>query len=248
VKTLPQRPDIEQLKRQAKELVAAFLAGDAEAVVEVNAHYRDADPLKFALHDAQLVVARLYGFESWPKLRARVDGVTVGRLCDAVERGDGATVRDMLRRRPEIVNMERPGYGEQRAVHVAVLRRDVAMVRLLMEHGADPHLGIWPNRDATSALTIATERRYDEIVAILSQRAELGTENPRMLIPSDGPLTIAVKQDRPDALRELLEQGSDPDVCVCHVGQAGDGRVAALAGSGPERASDGLRIADLCSV
>ena len=36
-----------------------------------------------ALHDAQLVVARSYGFESWPKLKAYVDGVTVKRLADS---------------------------------------------------------------------------------------------------------------------------------------------------------------------
>jgi len=86
----------------------------------VNAHYRGADPARFALHDAQLVLARSYGFDSWPKLKADTDGVTGGRLCDAVERGDVATVRDMLVRRPEIVNLEWPGHGEHRALHVAV--------------------------------------------------------------------------------------------------------------------------------
>ena len=39
---------------------------------------------RFALHDAQLVLARAYGFGSWPKLEAYVDGVTVQRLADAV--------------------------------------------------------------------------------------------------------------------------------------------------------------------
>jgi hypothetical protein len=36
-----------------------------------------------------------------------------------------------------------------------------------MEHGADAHSGVYPVRDATSPLTIATERGYDEIVAII---------------------------------------------------------------------------------
>jgi hypothetical protein len=35
-----QHPDLEQLKRQAKELLQAFAAGDSHAVAEVNAHYR----------------------------------------------------------------------------------------------------------------------------------------------------------------------------------------------------------------
>ncbi len=158
MRTLPRHPDLDQLKHQAKDLLRAFVAGDADAIADVHAHYRRAEPGTFALHDAQLVLARSYGFDSWPKLKARVDGVTVARLCDAVDGGDVATARDMLRRRPEIVNFERPEHGEQRALHVAVLRRDGAMTRLLMASGADAHIGIWPNRDATSPLKMAIER------------------------------------------------------------------------------------------
>jgi len=50
-----------------------------------------------------------------------------------------------------------------------VLRRNPAMVRLLMENGTDARCGIWPHRDATSALRFAIERGYDEIVAIIHQ-------------------------------------------------------------------------------
>ena len=46
------------------------------------------------------------------------------------------------------------------------------MVRVLMEHGADPHKGIWPHRYATSSLTIASDRGYDEIVAIIKEALE----------------------------------------------------------------------------
>jgi ankyrin repeat protein len=167
-----EHPDIEQLKRQAKELLDAFIAGEADASDEVSAHYRGADAAKFALHDAQLVLVRSYGFDSWLKLKASVDGVTVGRLCDAVERGELDAVREMLRRRPVICNLERPGHGEHRALHVAVLRRDAAMVRLLMENGADARRGIWPHRDATSALRFAVERGYDEIAAIIHEEEQ----------------------------------------------------------------------------
>src|SRR3954453_17937606 len=76
--------DLDQLKRQAKELLEAFRAGDAAAVTEVSAHLRGADPATFALHDAQLVLARAYGFASWPRLKAYVDGVNAKHLIDAV--------------------------------------------------------------------------------------------------------------------------------------------------------------------
>ena len=48
-RTLPERPDLDQLKRQAKELLEAFAAGEGEAVAEVNRFYRDVDPALFAL-------------------------------------------------------------------------------------------------------------------------------------------------------------------------------------------------------
>jgi ankyrin repeat protein len=98
--------------------------------------------------------------------------VTVGGLCEAVERGDSNSVVDILRRRPEIVNLEWPEHGEYRAIHVAVLRRDPEMVRLLMRHGADARRGIWPHRDATTALTFAIERGYDEIAAIIHEEEQ----------------------------------------------------------------------------
>ena len=112
-RTLRDEPDLAQLKRQAKELLQAFAAGAADAVAEVNAHYRGADPATFALHDAQLVLARAHGFESWPKLKAFVDGVTVRALCDAVRAGDLDGVRAMLVLRPELVDLD--VVGERRA-------------------------------------------------------------------------------------------------------------------------------------
>jgi len=166
---LPERPDLGQLKRQAKELLEAFLAGENSAVAEVNRFYHDCDPTQFALHDAQLVLARSYGYDSWPKLKAYVDGVTVKYLMEAVRSGDLAAVRAILNVRPEIVNRSEAWNNEHTALHYAVLGRMPAMGRLLMEFGADPHAGISPHNDATTALTIATERGYDEIVAIIDE-------------------------------------------------------------------------------
>ena len=129
-----------------------------------TAYHRTATPETFALHDAQFVLARSYGFESWPKLKAAVDGVTAAKLHEAAESGDLETARELLTRRPEIVDL---GRGEMRALHMAVLRRDLEMTKLLLEFGADPDGGIWPKRDATSPYVLARERGYDEIVDVL---------------------------------------------------------------------------------
>jgi ankyrin repeat protein len=171
-RTLREHPDLDQLKRQAKELLVAFRAGQPELTAEVMTHYRAADAATFGLHDAQLVIARAYGFESWPKLKAFVDGVTVAGLAAAVRAGDLTKVRTMLAARPELVHMDMSEHNEHRALHYAVLDRHAAMVRLLMEHGADPHKGIWPHRYATSALTIASDRGYDDIIAMIKEALE----------------------------------------------------------------------------
>src|SRR5580698_134193 len=107
-RAMRENPDLDQLKRQAKELFDAYRASAPEAVAEVDAYHRAAShskatPENFALHDAQFVLARSYGFESWPKLKAAVEGVTAKKLRGAVETGDVRTARELLTRRPEIV-------------------------------------------------------------------------------------------------------------------------------------------------
>ncbi len=197
-RAMREHPDLDQLKRQAKELLDAYRSSSPDAVAEVEAYHRTAIPDTFALHDAQFVLARSYGFESWPKLKAAVDGVTAARLHEAVERGDLDTARELLDRRPEIIDL---GRGEMRALQMAVLRRDLAMTSLLLERGANPDGGIWPNRDATSPYTLARDREYHEITAVLdAERRRRGARGP-------GRATEATRE-----LTRAWQSGSEPGV------------------------------------
>jgi len=64
-------------------------------------------------------------------------------------------------------------YGdEHRPIHFAVMSRLPEMVRLLMRNGANARRGIHPHRDATAAWTIAKERGYEDIVAILEEEEQ----------------------------------------------------------------------------
>ena len=214
--------DLAQLKRQAKELLEAFRVGEADATSEVHAHYRDVDRNTFALHDAQLVIARAYGFASWPKLKAFIDGVTARQLVDAVRAGDVPRVEAMLRRRPELVNTDMGG-DERRAIHYAVVTRSPEMTRLLMRYGADARKGVYPHREATCALTLAMEHEYADIVAIIREEEtrrpkevpSVDVAKPRndttVTVFDAGPLSAAVMQNRPDELARLLDLGMDPD-------------------------------------
>lgn len=205
---LPDQPNLDQLRKQAKDLLKAYLSGDSAAVAEVRRFERNPSS-DFALSDAQRVLARAYGFQSWPKLKAFVEGANIARFATAVQEGNIPLVRSMLASRPELVSMDTAGSDEHRGIHYAVLRRDPAMVRLLMEAGADPRKGIFPHRDATSALALAQDREYTDIVAIIEEeerkrREEMSCSNATVS-PVQDQISVAIRRgDRTTAIR-LLE-------------------------------------------
>ena len=65
---LPPRPDLEQLRRQARELQHRATAGDADALHQVRSVANSV-----TLSAAQLAIAREHGFASWPRLKAEVE-------------------------------------------------------------------------------------------------------------------------------------------------------------------------------
>src|SRR2546422_2388564 len=82
---LPARPSLEQLRKQAKELLRDYRKGDAAAVERFRAiTTRLADPARsdnVTLADAQFIFAREHGFESWVKLVRHLEDVhSSGRL------------------------------------------------------------------------------------------------------------------------------------------------------------------------
>jgi len=169
-KSLPERPSLAQLKLQAKELQQLHRARRQAAAARIVANHprfkhRDVQtaldtPLKLA--DAQLVIAREYGFESWAALKhvveteARVSRFTPHPQFDearaALVAGDIAALTRLLDAHPELVrartNLEPPyGYftGATLLHHVAwnPSRREpvpsniVDVARLLLDRGAD---------------------------------------------------------------------------------------------------------------
>ena len=81
---LPARPSLEQYRKQAKELLKRYNAGHADALSRVRQHHPHlrnvpkTSRLEFALADAQWVLAREHGFESWPKFVKHVEGAAQG--------------------------------------------------------------------------------------------------------------------------------------------------------------------------
>lgn len=83
-RALPAVPNLEQQKKLARELLNAARAGDPSALARLRqAHPRfgslpdkEWPPASLALSDAQLALAREYGFLSWPKLKAHIEALT----------------------------------------------------------------------------------------------------------------------------------------------------------------------------
>jgi hypothetical protein len=127
VRELPAHPNLEQYKKQAKELLRACKSGDSEALRRIKEHHRTdkasdaARPsAKSTLADAQFVLAREHGFESWPKFAKHIEGLrgehspaTVWRLAEtAMIAGDLTTLESLLRDHGEIIRGHYPSHDD----------------------------------------------------------------------------------------------------------------------------------------
>jgi ankyrin repeat protein len=86
---LPVRPNLEQYKKQAKELARGCRDNDAGALSRIRAHHPKPPEGRLALTDAQLVVAREHGFESWPKFVQRIEEMRIAAaIADLADPAD----------------------------------------------------------------------------------------------------------------------------------------------------------------
>src|SRR6266849_2533075 len=130
LRPLPDRPNLRHLKHQAKDLLKA---GGAES-----------------LTDAQFKIARLYGFASWPKLKAHVDSLKeIGQLKQAIDANDLERVKTMMTRNPAL-HRAPLGYAKNGPLTwVAECRvpwgsptpKRLEIAQWMIENGSDVHQG-----------------------------------------------------------------------------------------------------------
>ncbi|HKF47130.1 MAG TPA: ankyrin repeat domain-containing protein [Terracidiphilus sp.] len=89
-KEIPAHPDLNQYKKQAKDLVRACRLGDAAGLARLQSHHPHwKHGEKVMLTDAQLVLAREHGFESWPKFAHEIErcriAAAIADLADPVD-------------------------------------------------------------------------------------------------------------------------------------------------------------------
>jgi len=242
---LPPRPNLEQLKRQAKDLLHAARANEDGA----RARFRilpafdgkpDADPAftTLALHDAQSVVAREHGFDSWTALREHVEERVLefdGALelfLEAATSGRPDRAERLLALHPEIAGA---------TFHTALLLGDAASVERQL--AARPVLADAPGGPrgwaplhyvCHTAVGARGDAREAGLVAIARRLIALGAD-PNLRFPwlhhgVRRPVlwgAVCAVHSLPLAAA-LLEAGADPSDGVTLPLAAGTGDTAAL--------------------
>lgn len=242
---LPPTPSIEQQKKLARELLDAARAGDPAALARFHASHQrfvaDASSLpRLALHDAQLVIAREYGFASWPRLKAHIETARRARFTHPVSsdpqyyddraRGLVETLRDGTPRAIAQVRAWHPrfAHASDDAIRISDFSVDDARIVYAREHGFDDwdafaaHLGDLARSAVVdpflAVVDHARRRDWPAVVALLRAHPELatarGTNGNTLLdlIPGVSRNADGADPSRLDAVRLLLAAGADPNV------------------------------------
>jgi ankyrin repeat protein/predicted Fe-Mo cluster-binding NifX family protein len=229
--SLPERPDLDQLRRQAKELRDAARNGDPMAAERVARHHPSAPAGALSLAAAQLVIARELGFSSWPKLKQAVDVSTAppeGRADQLVD----ALIEGRLKEASSLLQADSGIAG--RSLRAAVVLGDADSVRARLV--ADPEAALavddergwppllyacyspWHQVDPARAAGLAQVVRL-----LLDAGASPNTNNGAFRNGYRSALKGAVEVNNPDVVEVLLEAGANPDDGRC-IEQAADRR------------------------
>lgn len=219
--SLPDRPNLDQLRRQAKELRDAARAGEPAALERIRRSARIPPRATVSLSAAQLVLAREYGFPSWPRLKAEVE--TLARtLTERVDAFLSACIEDrrgqaarLLQTDPRIATFDirtAATLGEAGYVRTVIERDPAAALRQDRRRGWPPLLYVchsrWHRIDPGRADGMLEVARL-----LLDAGASPDTHNR---LPSRhgyrsalfGAAGIA---DNPAIARLLLERGANPN-------------------------------------
>jgi ankyrin repeat protein len=189
---LPERPNLRHLRDQAKDLVKA---GTAKSIAY-----------------AQLTIARLYGFPSWPKLKAYVDSrLSIGQLKQAIDTNDLARVKNLMTRNPEL-HTAPLGYGKNGPLTwVAECRvpweppspARLAIAKWMLDNGSDVHQG----GEGPLMRAALQGYRIPMMELLVSYGADVNAEwngaFPIIFAPCEAL--------DPEALRWLLDRGANPN-------------------------------------
>lgn len=217
--SLPDRADLGQLRRRAKELRDAARRGEPGAVERFARRYASAPQAAVTLAAAQLVIARELGFSSWPQLKAAVEAraTTPQRLARAfVAASVEGRVREavtILGTAPDVARYSLEAaavLGDSEQVSESLTVDPAAAVVFDEVRGWPPLLYVcysgWHRIDRGRAAGMA------EVVRLLLAAGASPNTNNGAMRGYRSALKGSVELNNPGVVRVLLEAGADPDL------------------------------------
>jgi ankyrin repeat protein len=213
------RLDLDQLRRQAKELRNAARVGESASLERIARQAGATEPNAVTLAAAQLVIARELGFASWPSLKAAVEsraGIAqrVGAFLTASVDGRTQNARRLLQDDPLLGTVDlraAAALGEVHAVDQLIAADPSAVHTVDRERGWPPLLytcySLWHEIEPSRAAGMAGVARL-----LLDAGADPDTNNGAR--PHRGyrsALHGSVTANNPEIAGLLLERGADPN-------------------------------------
>lgn len=246
--TLSPRVTLEQARNHAKELVKAFRARDHDALDRIRWNHPRFRGLtdaqirrrKFALADAQLVIARLHYFESWPKLLQHIDALQTRDLhvmrfeaaADAIITGADVKLDALLRAAPELVQQRSTRGHRAPLLHYVTANgvedyrqvspgNAVEVAKVLLEAGAKVDMTSEAYGGGWTALglvaTSTPPRRSGVQISLIDVLLEYGAAIDG-LEPGANTVMGALGNGCPEAAVALVERGARVDSIVAAAG------------------------------
>lgn len=267
-RALPPRPSLEQYRKQAKDLLHATRAANPEAVERMNQCPRVRDQAgagtlaEYALADAQFVIAREHGFDSWPVFASHVEGLerrdpSVARFeaaAGAVISGDEPALAQMLHDDPALIRAR-----STRAHHATLLHyvaangvedfrqrtpaNAVAIARMLLDAHAevDATADSYGGGPGMTTLNLLVSSVHPARAALQVPLAELLLDAGAAIegVARDGsPLLTALAFRYPDTAGALARRGARVETVLAAAGLGREDVVRTFVTANGEPAAD----------
>ncbi len=261
---LPPRPNLEQYKTLAKELVRAHKSNEVrtwarrwlESLAKAVASEGPPDVWQLAsggadwlerewrrnngssLSDAQFLIARAHGFESWPKFAKHIEslrsdqGSPFERAADAIVSGDIDTLRALLRESPRLVHERSARDHHSTLLHYTAANgiedfrqrtppNIVDIAALLLDAGADVNAESDAYAGRSTALGLAATSIHPQNAGVQNELLALLLDRGASLNGPDGRVNACLANGRVAAAEFLAARGASVDLA----GAAGLGRL-----------------------
>lgn len=248
---LPPHPNLEQYKKLAKDLVKVCRAGGdmlpwaedifgkrgAKKVAEFAHRKMTEGGRKCALADARFVIARSYGFLSWPKFAKHIEGLANASsktarfeaAADAIVKGDEATLKRLLSEDPALIRERSPrqhratlliyaaangveNYRQMTPPNIVEIAKILLDAGAEVDAGADVYGGDWTTL-GLAATSVHPDRAgvQNELMQLLIDHgAEI--DRPSSAGRSDSILLACFANGRPSAAAYLAKKGARVDL------------------------------------